>query len=97
MIVQEMNKCQEKDNIIMNIIIEEYKNSGELFNITGDSSDPIYLKDLSDNEISKIYDDLKSNNKLHWKEEWLFIFGDIILKRRINKINKLKTIINGNT
>ena len=76
-----------------NPIIKEYKLKGEDFNVTSSDDDAIYIKDFTDEQLLSEYNNICSTEKLHWWEEWVFIFGDAILKRRIKKINKIKEII----
>ena len=70
-------------------LIEEYKKYGEDFNLTGDDKHPIFIRDYSDSELLKEIESINEHTKLHWKEEWLFVFRDAYLKRRKEKLEKL--------
>ena len=70
-------------------LIEEYKKYGENFNLTGDDSHPIWIKDYTDAELLREIEVLCEHTKLHWKEEWLFIFRHAYSNRRKEKLKKL--------
>lgn len=70
-------------------VINDYLSKGENFNLSGDDKYPIYLYEYSDESLIAEYNYLLEMEKLHWKEEWIFIFNDAILKRRKKKIDKI--------
>lgn len=70
-------------------IINDYLSKGEKFNLTGDANYPIYIYEFSDEELNKEYNNIYTTEKLHWKEEWEFIFNHAIIERRKRKINKI--------
>lgn len=70
-------------------LIEEYKKHGEDFNLTGSEKQAIYIKDCSDDFLKKQYDSCLNEPKLHWREQWMFIFKDAYQKRRKLKLHKI--------
>lgn len=84
-----MNKCQGKGKLMGYDIIKDYLEHGDNFNLTGEERDPFYIYEISDDDLIREYDIICTTEKLHWKEEWEFIFRHEIIKRRKRKINKI--------
>lgn len=70
-------------------IVKFYLEYGENFNLTGEMEHPCYIYELSDEQLKIEYDNICSTEKLHWKDEWEFIFKHAIIERRKRKINKI--------
>ena len=74
-------------------IIDDYKEHGEDFNLTGDDNNAIYIRDYSDAELKKELDISIDTENLHWRDDWIFIFKDAYSKRRKEKLKKLSSLI----
>ena len=70
-------------------IVEDYLKCGEKFNCTGDEKYPFLICEFSDEDLIREYNTILSQEKLHWREEWLFIFNHAIMNRRKRKIEKI--------
>ena len=79
-------------------ILEVYKNLRENMSLTDDSFEDILLSDVSIEFLNKHIDDLTIyinditvNKKWKpWSEAWLYIYSSELLRRRTEKINKIK-------
>jgi hypothetical protein len=76
--------------------IDDYKNLG--LNLTySDYYKSTKLSDMTDEFIQSKIEmiiNLGVNDNTPFRQAWLYIFTDVKMKRRINKLNKLKNIIN---
>jgi len=75
------------------IILDDYIKNGENFDLAGDINNPLFIRSFNDKQIKSEINTMTSMDKLRDKDMWIWIFNDILLKRRIKKINKIR---NGN-
>jgi hypothetical protein len=76
-------------------ILDEYKILGEELQVNYDTNSNIKLKDISSSEIIST---IKSFKSMEIKYDinfhnWIYIFEDVLLQRRKNKILKIKNRI----
>lgn len=85
----------DSDKTIYQIEIEEYGESGmDMLYILEDFIE-IKLKDMTDYQVKKEFDFTKECISRGYNDTgWLFILEDVLLKRRFEKINKIKKNIN---